>query len=177
MGPGSRILAIEFLLAMLLLVPSESMWVVGISISVVVALLTWVLSNLARRRRPFAAVDRVGWPERLVFVLVPTITAFALPIEELPREMELVGWELRVYSLLLVGITMLVAFGVTYALSYSGFTAVWPWLRRQLLTSFLADGSALGRTIPLLLGVVGLFFFTAELWQTLGVSPAGPSCW
>ncbi len=153
---------------MLLLVPSESMWVVGISISVVVTLVTWVLSNLARRRRPFATVDRVGWPERLVFVLVPSVTAFALPVEELPRDMDLIGWELRVYSLLLVGLTMLVAFGITYARSYSGFMALWPWLRRQLLMSFLAAGSALGRTIPLLLGVIGLFFFTAELWQTLG---------
>ncbi len=50
----------------------------------------------------------------------------------------------------------------------SGFISAFRWLGRMVVESFLSAGAALGRTIPLLLGVVGLLYFGAEIWQSIG---------
>ncbi len=42
------------------------------------------------------------------------------------------------------------------------------WLLRELIGTLAATTAALARTLPLLLGVVTFFFFTAEVWQSVG---------
>lgn len=140
-----------------------------VGLSVALTLVAWVLINLVRRRRPLTLLREVGWPERAAFVLVPTVAAFLMPASDVVtfelhlgdlerRGLEALGWLLG--QLLLLGLATLVV--------SSGLWSLGAWLRRQVISSFVAAGGALGRTLPLLLGVVGFFFFTTELWQTLG---------
>ncbi|HRW17490.1 MAG TPA: hypothetical protein P5181_01450 [Dermatophilaceae bacterium] len=42
------------------------------------------------------------------------------------------------------------------------------WLSREVGHSFVQAGTSFTRTLPLLVGVVTFFFFTGELWQTVG---------
>ena len=42
------------------------------------------------------------------------------------------------------------------------------WLVRELIGTLAATTTAIARTLPLLLGVVTFFFFTAEVWQSVG---------
>lgn len=51
------------------------------------------------------------------------------------------------------------------------FATTWSvglWLTRSLLGSLSGAGSAMARALPILLGVVTFFFFTAEVWQSVG---------
>ena len=140
-----------------------------VSLTLLFVVLVWVLSNLARRRRPLSLIMEVGWPERAGFVLAPTLAAFLAPATD-PSDLLLMLGDLERRGLEALGwlLGQLLLLGVATLLVSSGLWSLGAWLRRQVITSFVAAGGALGRTLPLLLGVVGFFFFTTELWQTLG---------
>lgn len=125
-------------------------------------LVPWVAVNLFRRRRIHAIPQILGATELAMFVLAPTLIALST---------ELNGSETTFDTLLLTGIVaalMLAILGVVWLLVGSGiFTLTW-WLLRELLQTLNATMAALARTLPLLLGVVTFFFFTAEIWQSVG---------
>ena len=166
----ARTLAVVFVAVMVIEVPRYGSNVgVTLAVSVAVVVLTWVAGNLLRRRPPFALPDRVTGLDRAVFLLFPGLVVLATPHDALRAEdFELSG--LGAGVLIAVGMVFgqLVLMGVFTLLAYSGVIALGPWLWRRLVSSFLAGGTAIGRTLPLLLGVVGFLFFTGELWQAVG---------
>lgn len=166
----ARTLAAVFVAVMVIEVPryASNLWVT-LAISVVVVVLTWVAGNLIRRRPAFALPDRVTALDRAVFLFFPGLVVLATPHDVLSVE----GFELPGFAagaLIAVGLVVgqLVLLGVLTLLAYSGVIALGPWLWRRVVSSFMAGGTAIGRTLPLLLGVVGFLFFTGELWQALG---------
>lgn len=46
------------------------------------------------------------------------------------------------------------------------------WMTTALLESLVSTGPAMARTLPLLVGVVTFFFFTGEVWQSVGLLDA-----
>jgi MFS family permease len=166
----ARALAVVFVLVMVLEVPSYTgnLWIT-LAVSVTVVLLTWLIGNLIRRRPPFALPDRVTALDRAVFLLFPPLVLLFVPQDhELARELEIPSQLIALvaaFALFLWQVVLLVAITL---LAYSGVMALGPWLWRRVVASFLAGGTALGRTLPLLLGVVGFLFFTGELWQSVG---------
>lgn len=166
----ARTLAVVFVAVLVIEVPRyASNAVVTLSVSVAMVLLTWVAGNLIRRRPPFALPDRVSALDRAVFLFFPALVVLVTPQDALRAEdFELSGFGagLLIAASLVIG--QLVLMGVFTLLAYSGVIALGPWLWRRLVSSFLAGGTAIGRTLPLLLGVVGFLFFTGELWQAVG---------
>ncbi|MFT4215799.1 MAG: hypothetical protein QM619_01240 [Micropruina sp.] len=163
----ARAMATVFVLVMLFDVPTyaSNPWL-SVGISVVVVLASWVLGNLLRRRPVFALPDRVTWLERTVFLLMPSLVVLVMPHETIVvDDLELPGGVLAVISAAMLFVVQLVLFGFVNLLAYSGLIALGPWLWRRVVSSFLAGGTAIGRTLPMLLGVVGFLFFTGELWQ------------
>ncbi|WP_392543857.1 hypothetical protein [Oryzobacter telluris] len=47
------------------------------------------------------------------------------------------------------------------------------FVTRELWSGLVSTGPAMARTLPLLLGVVTFFFFTAEVWQSVGMLSGG----
>lgn len=142
--------------------------------ALVTVVATWVISNIARGRRPFSRKVQLGWAEYAVFVLVPPlmyaimqhiqVTAAAHELGE-PNETEWV--ELGLTFGVGVVIQLVVLF-LLWALVYVGVVSLVTYLTREIAGSLGDAGVALARTVPLLLGVVTFFFFTAEVWQTVG---------
>lgn len=166
----ARAMTVVFLLVMILEVPTytTNVWAtVGLSLAVV--LITWVVGNLVRRRPPFVLPERITWVETTVFLAFPSLLVLVTPHESMVIDGEWVSGEwVGVAAALLFFLLQLVLFGLVTLLAYSGVMALGPWLGRRVAASFLAGGNALGRTLPLLLGVVGFLFFTGELWQAFG---------
>ncbi len=153
-----------------LLLPSDSStsdgWLAALTAAIVIAY--WPISNLVRRR-PVLALPKVGWAERVAFVLIPALAAFAAPgsaQDELGLGLN--AWINRAVVSASWIIGQLILLGLITVTINSSIWGVGAWLRRQVVSSFMVAGSALGRALPLLLGVVGFFFFTGELWQSLG---------
>lgn len=166
----ARSLAIVFLLVMLIEVPRDGSrpWLT-VAISVLVILVVWVVGNLTRGRRPLALPDRVGHLERWAFLLVPSLVVLVTPHDSLRMDdFELSGFAAG--ALIAVGLflSQSVLLGLLTLLSYSGLIALGPWLGRRVAASFTAGGTAVGRALPLLLGVVGFLFFSGDLWRAIG---------
>ncbi len=138
--------------------------------TLVLLVVFWVTRNLASRQPPFAPLRQTAWPERAAFVLIPAVLSLAAPVsaEELV-DLEIGEWGLRIYGAVASAAGQLVILWLVTIVVNSGAYSLGAWLRRQVVSSFVAAGGALGRTLPLLLGVVGLVFFTNEIWQTLGL--------
>lgn len=166
----ARTMAVVFVLVMVFEVPTfaTKVWAsAGISLAVV--LVTWVSGNLVRRRRALSLPERITWVETTVFLAFPSLVVLLTARESVEFEGELIpGVLIAVVAAVAVFLTQLVLFGIVNLLAYSGLVALGPWLTRRVAASFLAGGNALGRTLPLLLGVVGFLFFTGELWQAFG---------
>ncbi|MFT4297470.1 MAG: hypothetical protein QM582_18875 [Micropruina sp.] len=166
----ARAMAVVFVLVMLFEVPSytSNLWQ-SVGVSVVAVLVTWALGNLIQRRPLFALPERVTWLERTVFLVVPSLVVLVTPHEAIVVEdLEVPGEWLAFAAAVVLFLVQLVLFGFVNLLAYSGLIALGPWLRRRVMASFLAGGTAIGRTLPMLLGVVGFLFFTGELWQAFG---------
>jgi hypothetical protein len=142
--------------------------------------LTWVLSNLVRRRPPFARIVRLGIIELALFVLVPSLLTMSTDAvgmeEEFGVDAATLGFGLWDYSwqvflwtasiqlILLVMVWLLVELGIWTLIS---------WLTRELVRGFERTGTTIARTVPMLIGVVTFFSFTAEVWQSLGPLSTG----
>lgn len=166
----ARVLAGLFLVALLVMNPVASdNWALTFGVGLGAVPVTWVGLNLWGRQRPFAPPRTVTWREYTAFVAVPALTALTIPQEPYVFEgMVLLPTELALLGAAGAALSQLVLMWIASLVARSGLIAVFPWIGRQVVVAFLSAGVALGRTIPLLLGVVGLLFFTTELWQSVG---------
>ncbi len=161
---------------LIMMVPfaSRGPWTAGIDIAVGIAsiLVTWAVSNLARGHRPFDRAITLGPGELAVFLLVPPLMNVALGIRQPLDGIEagvLLGLTFVLTFLLQVGMLALI-----WVVTYFGLAALGAWISREVIGSLGDVGVALARTVPLLIVVVTFFFFTGEVWQSVGqVEPVG----
>ena len=123
------------------------------AVGIGVLLITWVGLNLRRGRRPFARPSRLGAPEFAAFVLVPVLPAI------LRREAG---------DVLATVAGDLALLGLVYVVTSLGLVPMTRWVLGTLLRRAATTGGLLARALPLLLLVVGLLFFSSELWQSVG---------
>ena len=163
-------LVVLFLVVMFWLVPTlTSTPAVSVAIVLVAVLLTWAGGNLGRGRRAFAPIERVGWPERVAFVAVPVLAVLISPHEtEVFEEFVSTATENRLLNASGIATIQIIVLAVVIFVVNTGLVSVATFLSREVTRSFLATSAALARTLPLLLGVVFFFFFTAEMWQSIG---------
>ncbi len=128
------------------------------AVGIIVLLTTWVGLNLRRGRRPFARPPRLGALEFAAFVLVPVLPAI------LRRQAG------DVLATVLGNLALL---GVVFLVTSYGLVSLTRWVLGRLLRQTAMVGGLLTRALPLLLLIVGLLFFTTELWQSAG-SRTGP---
>lgn len=166
----ARVLAVLFLLTVLVMNPlSADNWLLTLGVGIGVTLVTWVGLNLWARRRPFVPPRTVTWRERTAFVVVPALAALSIPQNPYVTDfVVLLPTELAALGATGTALSQLILLWIASIIAKSGIVAVIPWIQRQVGVAFLSAGAALGRTIPLLLGVVGLLYFGAELWQSVG---------
>jgi hypothetical protein len=120
------------------------------AIVVVVALGTWMVSNLVRRRPPFSRPSDIGWPEILVFLVGPAIPS--LLFDQRRDALETIG-----YGVVLLALIWLWS---SYGL---GSLLQWTWERgRGQLTGF---GALVAKALPLLLLFNMFLFINGEVWQ------------
>lgn len=119
-------------------------------IVLVVALGTWMVSNLVRRRPVFSRPSDIGWPEILLFLAGPAIPS--LIFDQRRDALETVG-----YGLVLLALIWLWS---SYGL---GSLLQWTWDRgRSQLTGF---GALVAKALPLLLLFNMFLFINGEVWQ------------
>lgn len=164
-----------FLVVMFALVPgSTSNMLVTVVISLVTALATWVGGNFARGDRVFARLHRVGFIEMAAFVVVPTVAAAVAPYEDVAVWDERISaGDARLLTTTTIAGLQLLLLVVVVAVVQLRLVSVAALLTRQLFTSLSGTATVMARTLPLLLGVVTFFFFTGELWQSVGRLTAG----
>lgn len=166
----ARSLTVVLMLVMVFTMPpfnNSPVWMVPVNLSLLVV--AWLGLNLARRRRPLAPINHVGMLERAAFILVPAISAAIEPAEPFTfDDLEISAIEVKVSSILGMALIQTILYVIVALVVRSGVVHLWPWLQRQIISALAAASASLGRSMPLLLGVVGLFYFTAELWQTVG---------
>ena len=118
---------------------------IGISLGIIGML------NLSRGQ-PFLSVPkRVGLPEMVVFVLVPSV----LPL--------LFGGQETSAGVTLVGNTVLL--GLVYLVLGFGAVSILGWAVRRFVSLFAASLTVLVRALSLLLFFLLVIFFTTETWQ------------
>ena len=104
------------------------------------------------RGQPFLSVPRrVGVPEMIVFVLVPSV----LPV--------LFGGQTRSAVVTLVGNTALL--GLVYLVLGFGAVSILEWAVRRFVSLFAASLTVLVRALSLFLFFLLVIFFTTETWQ------------
>lgn len=123
-------------------------FLVGLAVLVVTA----VLVNRLRGRRPFQRPDRVGGVEIAVFLLVPPILPALLHDDRLVDSLGILVANL---------VILLVAYVVT---SY-GLVPMTRWGVRQLAGQLGDLANVMARALPLLLIFSALLFLTTEIWQ------------
>jgi hypothetical protein len=163
-------LVVIFVVVMLSMVPEASANLpVSLGIASFAVLVTWVGGNLLRRSPPFSGVDRIGWGERAVFVLVPVLTVLLAPHEEWAiDEFTLTASESRWYSALGLAVTQAVILAVVMFMVGYGVVALSVFLSRELIRALAVAGDSLTRALPLLLAFITFSYFASELWQSVG---------
>ncbi len=166
-----------FLITMLVIVPNiaNSPWLSALgSASAVVA--TWVVGNLLRRRRPWAPVARIGWFEQAAYVVVPVVAAglssqppaFLEGADKAASE-----WD-RWSAIVLLAMWQIATLVLVLAVIRLRIISVSTLVLRELFGKLSETATVLARTLPLLLGVITFIFFTAEVWQSIGLLPPVP---
>jgi hypothetical protein len=104
------------------------------------------------RGRPFASIpSKVGTPELLAFVVLPS----ALPL--------VFGGQWRSASVTLVGQALLL--GIVYVVVAYGVFSIVRWAGARFITQLRASLTLMVRALPLLLFFALVTFFTNEYWQ------------
>ena len=107
--------------------------------------------NRARGQQFISVPRRVGMPEMIVFVLVPSF----LPL--------LFGGQTRSAVVTLVGNTVLL--GLVYLVLGFGAVSILEWAGRRFVGLFAASLTVLVRALSLFLFFLLVIFFTTETWQ------------
>lgn len=143
-------------------------------VTVPVLIVSWVISNLLRRRRPLARVRAVGWFEGFVFIVVPALVvagasgkrgATQVVTENgtpyyLPND-----WVLNTIGIVMVQTVLLV---LVVVLTKSGLLSVSRWLAKETISGVSGSAGALAGALPVLLGVVFFFFLNPGVWASVG---------
>lgn len=164
------LLVVLYLLALVLTTPyvAYSVWAV-LAIGISVLLATWITSNLLRGRRPLARIARIGWFEGAVFVAVPTALVLLADFPALEVSGEHVSASLvRAVTGVTAALGQVVILLAVLAVVRTGALSILIHLARQIFQALGETGTALARTLPLLLGVVVFVFLSAEVWQSIG---------
>ena len=163
-------LLLAFVVVMLVVVPGATSNVaLTVSVSAAATLGTWILGNLLRRRAPFARVERIGWVEAAAFVLVPAAVAGLGPHDDLWFEEAMVSAaETRLLTASGVFLLQVVVLLVVLSVVQLGIVSAAILVMRELFISLEGAATVMARTLPVLLGVVTFFFFTGELWESVG---------
>jgi hypothetical protein len=117
------------------------------------------LLNLGRGQPFLSAPRRIGIPEMLVFLLVPSMLPLVFG-----------GQERSAAVTMLVNATLL---GTVYLVFGFGALSILAWAGRRFVSLFAASLSVLVRALSLLLFFLLVIFFTTETWQIWTV-PAVP---
>jgi hypothetical protein len=118
-----------------------------------VAVVTWVIANLLRRRPAFDRPHDIGPAELAVFVLVPAIPSLVVT-----------QWGDALQTVISAVAILAVLWAIT---SYGVPTLLgWAWQRTKAQLSLLV--SVLARALPLLLLFSAFLFINAEAWQVAG---------
>ena len=123
-------------------------FLVGLAVLVVTA----VLVNRLRGRRPFQQPERVGGVEIAVFLLVPPILPALLHDDRLVDSLGIL-------------VTNLVILLVAYVVTSYGLVPMTRWGVRQLAGQLGDLANVMARALPLLLIFSALLFLTTEIWQ------------
>ena len=123
-------------------------FLVGLAVLVVTA----VLVNRLRGRRPFQQPERVGGVEIAVFLLVPPILPALLHDDRLVDSLGIL-------------VTNLVILLVAYVVTSYGLVPMTRWGIRQLAGQLGDLANVMARALPLLLIFSALLFLTTEIWQ------------
>ena len=163
-------LVAEFVLIMLIGVPATTGNVLISALIAATALVAvWVGANLARRRAPFAPVAKFGSPEGVAFGAVPALAALTSPHSGIVLEdITITSLQARMASTAALLVFQGLVLAVSLAFVRFGIISLAGWLLRELFATFATTGVSLARTLPLLMGVVAFFYFTGELWQSVG---------
>jgi hypothetical protein len=118
-----------------------------------VAVVTWVVANVVRRRPPFDRPHAIGPAELAVFVVVPAIPSLV------------VGQSGDALQTVITAIAIL---AVLWAITSYGVPTLlaWAWQRTKAQLSLLF--SVLARALPLMLLFSAFLFINAEAWQVAG---------
>lgn len=168
-------LVVCFLLAMASAawMTSLDLWL-SLSIGLAVVVLTWVASNLIRRRPPFAWVKAIGWLEGASFVVAPAaMVAAAAQVGQLDMEGIDPDTEKLLYVISFVVIQVLALLTIL-GLEKLGVVTLASWLSRTLFATFSQTGSALATSLPVSLGVVFFFFLNPGVWGSIGMLTPTP---
>ncbi len=140
----------------------------GVLVSALVFMGSWMLGNLVRGAGPLSLPESLGNMELVAFVVGP-----AAAVLFVPNALDLFGIEIggaagRVFAAFGVALLQVLTLGAVWVAVAFGVVAMTAWLLREFAKSLSETGATLARTLPLLLGVVTFFFFTGELWQSIG---------
>ena len=133
-----------------------------------ILLATWLVSNIVRKQRLFSYPDGLGPFELAAFVIGPCIPAL-LTSEAADNLLEGDSIAIRLIGALIIAILQLMILAVVWVAVSFGIVSLSVWLLRELGETLGTTGAALARAVPLLLGVVTIFFLTAEVWQSIGL--------
>ena len=118
-----------------------------------VAVVTWVVANVLRRRPAFDRPHDIGFAELAVFVLVPVVPS--LVVGQWGDALQTFLYAVGLLALLWV----VTSYGVPTLLA-------WAWQRTTAQLTLLL--SVLARALPLLLLFSAFLFINAECWQVAG---------
>jgi hypothetical protein len=138
---------------------ANALFVIGAFAIVVVAL---GLANRARGRPFLSLPRRVGRPELIAFVVVPSL----LPL--------VFGGQWR--SAIVTFAVQIVLLVLTYAVVGLGLFSILRWVAVRFFAQLGASVQVLVKSVPLLLFFSLVMFFTAEIWQAF-TSPAPARFW
>lgn len=159
---------IVFLLIMLVQIPSGTTNLpLAIVFAMVSIVIVWVGGNTIRGRRLWDVPRKIGRIESLTFFVVPVIAVTVMPNSD-PFGGILTGTELTVLMTVLVAIQQFMLWALLLLFFRFGVIALFVWLTRHIASSIPQAMTAMSRTLPVLLGVVMFFEFTAEMWQSVG---------
>lgn len=163
-------LLVMFVITMFLLVP-ELLVITRVEsaiVSLVVLVAAWVGANLIRRRRPFDAVERIGWIESVVFVAVPTAVVGLSPAsKDLDDLLGMNAVQERAFFAALMACWQLAVLAVVLIVVASGIVPLPLFIVREMRTVTSGSVGTLTAALPVLLGVVFFFFFNPGVWLVI----------
>jgi hypothetical protein len=151
-------LSLLFLLELFLAANVEWVWwkdALAIAGAFGIALAIWALVNRLRGRPALRRPDDLGLWEVAVFVVVPAVVPLIF------------GGQVA-QSLSIAGVNVLLVAGI-YAFTSYGIVPMTRWAFGQLVHEVQSVFSLFFRALPLLILVLALLLFTAEVWQTAGL--------